>query len=153
MAGAFEKSADLVHMKEILALEAACQGQLPRWEQLTLGQLEDLVLDVLHQFSDERRCDRRDVSREVSDARQLRCHGLRPARVDVENVKNSRRLAALYDEASLALAELRAGPDNVYFWEREKKSQLLNTQLEVVKASWLMPERKAESSDSEEEVR
>jgi hypothetical protein len=138
-------------MKEILTVEAtSALEQIPTWQDMTLGQLEDLVLATVAQLdSNSKR-----VSHEEEDARQLRKHALRPSRVNVENIKNSRRQAAAYGAAAQALALWRTDPASVYFWERERKCRLLREQLEIVKNRWLKVQmREIESSDSEEEVR
>jgi hypothetical protein len=139
-------------MKEILTVEAtSALEQIPTWQDMTLGQLEDLVLAAAVQLQDS---NSKRASHEEEDARQLRKHALRPSRVNVENIKNSRRQAAAYGAAAQALAVWRTDPASVYFWERERKCRLLREQLEVVKNRWLKVQmREMESSDSEEEVR
>ena len=150
--GVFTKSPELEHMKEILLVEAtSCLEKAPTWQTLTLGQLEDLVQAALQRLTEQ---GGPRTSHEGEDARQLRKHALRPSRVDIENVKNSRRQADKYSEAAEALAAWRADPASVYFWEKERKCGLLSEQLEVVKNRWLKVQtREVESSDSEEEVR
>ena len=152
VAGVFGKSAELGHFKEILLVEADCQDDLHRTEYLTLGQLEDLVRQAVLQLSDEKEKGGQAHARE--DAKFLKDHKLRPARVDVEKANNSQKLAAAYGDAFRALAEWRVDPVSVYFWDRDKKRRLLTEQLEVVKNSWLQSRKMpVDSSDSEEEFR
>lgn len=157
MAEVFKKSAELTRLKEILLVETA-DGHDKLWsegQQLSFGGLADLVQDALQQLSRAEPQQKDRTAQEEEDIRLLRARQLRPARVNVENLHNSRPLASSYAEACRGLAETKADPESVYFWDREKKCRLLREQLEVVKNSWLKAGKRplVESSDSEEEIR
>lgn len=151
----FSKTQGLAHLKEILLLEGGdSSDKLHSVDHLTLGDLEDLVGSAARQLRASCRTAEPDLARQKEDARLLKEHRLRPSRVNVERAQNSSRLSDAYGEARRALEDWRTDPEAVYFWDKERKCQLLAEQLRVVKDSWLRPGKRAVySSDSEEDIR
>jgi hypothetical protein len=151
--GVFSKSTQLQQMNDILAIESDSPEKLQYPEQLKLADLEELVRSAAARLRQPDNSNQGKLNQK-EDARLLKSRGMRLARVDIENIKNSRKLAGPYGEAHRGLAEWRAQPDAVYFWDSQAKVRLLLEQLEVVKNSWLRSrERVIESSDSEEDAR
>jgi predicted Zn-dependent protease len=152
--GVFTKNTKLEHMKEILMLESDCPEKLHSVDHLRLADLEELVRSAATRLTHPDKSDV-DKAKQREDARFLKNRGMRPARVNVENMKSSRKLAGPYGEAQRALAEWRAEPDAVYFWDSQAKVRLLLEQLAEVKNSWLRSKDRVieSSSDSEDETR